>query len=212
MKHLFVVLLLSAIISSCGTFGPKPHVVYHRPDLKTEVSKLIVFPVTDFEGYQSEGAKKLDSSVVSAWAELYGKDKVIPGGTVLYKLIQGRNKNSYGKLIHSLDNVSQVEQLHKNPRIRKFISRVTKKFGNYHFAFAIENGGPKFYENGKPVLLHIGLFDSKNMTWKWITKIQDKKGTLSFGGYNASSINMVSNSFDMIETLEKSGRKPSSQK
>ncbi|MBT3586443.1 MAG: hypothetical protein HN509_16160 [Halobacteriovoraceae bacterium] len=212
MKHLLLIALLAAFISSCGTFGPKPQTVYHRKDLKTKVSKLIVFPVTDFQGRQSAGAKKLDVSVSSAWAELYGKEKVVPGGAVLYKLIQATGKDSYKKLISSLDNISAVEQLHKNPKVRKFISKVTKKFGNYHFALAIENGGPKYYKDGKPVLLHIGLFDSKNMTWKWITKIKDQKGTLSFGGYDGASMGMVSNSFDLIEKLEEGARTPASKK
>jgi len=208
---LICALLVLTTLASCGTFGPKPETVYTRPDLKTKVSKLIVFPVTDFEGKQSEGANKLDSAVASAWADLYGKEKVVPGGTVLYKLIQSQGKDSYKKIISAADDTSMVEQLHKNKKIREFIKKVTSKFGNYHFAFAITDGGSKTFDNGQPVRLHVGLFDSANLTWKWITKIQDKKGTLSFGGYDASSMSMVSNSFDLIEDLEEDNRKAASK-
>jgi len=211
---LFASLLVAVplLLTSCGTFGPRPKTVYTRTDLDSKVSKLIVFPVTDFSGRQTASSKKMDTAVVSAWSDLYGKDKVIAGGPILYKMIQKFGKESYQKLISAADNVSAVEQLHKDKRIRNFVKKVTSKFGNFHFAFALTQGGKKSYDNGKPVYLNIGLFDSANMTWNWITKIEDKKGSLSFGGYDGASMSMVSNSFDLIKDLASKERMPASKK
>lgn len=90
--------------------------------------------------------------------------------------------------------------MHKDPKIRKFVSQVSSKLGNYHFALAIVNGDKKTYDAKKNVTLHIGVFDSKNVTWKWITKIKDKKGMI--GNWTASSISMVNNSFSLVKKLE----------
>lgn len=180
--------------------GPKPHTAYTRPDIQRPVQKLVVFPVTNFQGIQDDNAKSVEVSFTGKWAELYGKENVVPGGPVVFKLMEQMGKDTYGKFISSLDNVSALEQLHKDEKVREFLSTVTKQFGGYHFALAIVNGSKEAYDNKTPVNVHIGLFDSQNMTWKWITKIEDKKGM--WGDWRASSQMMVTNSFDLIKKLE----------
>ena len=49
--------------------------------------------------------------------------------------------------------------------------------------------------------IHLGYFDSENLTWRWITKIEDTKGTI--GDWRATSNMMVNNSFDIAAKLEK---------
>jgi hypothetical protein len=181
-------------------FGPKPHTYYQRPDLKEPVKKLIVFPVTNFEGIQDANSKKIESAFIGKWSELYGKDNVVPGGPVIFKLMETQGKDTYGQFISSLDNVSAIEQLHKNPKIREFISQVTSKLGQYHLALAIVRGDENSYNAKSEVHLHIGVFDTQNMTWKWITKITDQKGKI--GNWTTSSLAMVNNSFDLVKKLE----------
>lgn len=211
MKKSLSILSLSLVLCSCSMFGPKPHTAYTRPDIQRSVEKLVIFPVTNFEGVQDANAKKMEVSFTGKWAEMYGKEKVIPAGPVVFKLMETMGKETYGKFISSLDNVSAVEQIHKDPKVREFLSQISSKLGNYHFALAIVDGSNEKYESKTPVNLHIGLFDSTNMTWKWITKIQDKKGMV--GNWAASSQLMVNNSFDLIKKLEQpAGRNVASGK
>lgn len=201
MGKLLSLVLISTFFASCGLLGPRPNVVYHRPDITTPVNKVIIFPTTDFNGVVSEGAKSVNMSLVSSWGSLYGKDKVIPAGPVIEKITQNLGKDAYMKIVKSLDNTSAVEQLHKNPQIRDFISQVTNKLGNHNFALALISGGEKEYDAKQPVYLNVGMFDTESLTWKWITKIEGQKGMM--GNWTATSGTMVSNSFDKIEELEK---------
>lgn len=200
MKTLLITLLGTLLLSSCAMFGPKPKVAHHRPDIKTKINKLIIFPTTNFSGEVTEGAKSVNTSIISSWGNMYGTEKVIPAGPVIEKLVSKMGKDAYMKIVKSLDNMSLVEQLHKNAKIRKFISAITSKFGNYNFALALISGGEKEYDGKKPVNLNIGMFDTENLTWKWITKIETTKGL--FGNWMAASGSMVSNSFNRIEELE----------
>ncbi len=188
------------LFSSCSMLGPKPHTVYHRKDIIQPVKKLIVFPVTNFKGIQDGNSKKVETTFVGKWAEIYGKKNVVPGGPIIFKLMEIHGKDTYGQFISTLDKTSAIEQIHKNPKIREFISVVTSKLGQFHFALAIVSGNEKIYDAKKQVHLHIGVFDSENLTWKWITKITDKKGT--FGNWTASSLAMVNNSFELVKKLE----------
>ena len=187
--------------AGCVTLGPKPEVVYHRADLKTKTKKVIVFPTTDFTGKKSPGAQDIDKVVVAGWTNLYGAKNVIPAGPVLEQLTKVGGKDTYSKLISSLDNVSAVEQLHKNEEVRKLIGEITSKLGNYNFSLAIVNGGKQEFDQKQPVRIHLGYFDSENLTWRWITKIEDTKGTI--GDWRATSNMMVNNSFDIAAKLEK---------
>ena len=80
------IVLVAMFLTSCSSFGPKPHVLYSRPDLETKVSKIIVFPTTDFEGKTNQSLKAIDLSVNTAWVNAYGADKVIPAGIVIEKI------------------------------------------------------------------------------------------------------------------------------
>jgi hypothetical protein len=200
MKNI-IILSTGLLLASCAAFGPKPKSVYHRAELNRPVEKIIVFPVTNFNGVQDATAKRVEATLNGKWAELYGKENIIPGGPVIFKLIESTGKDSYLKLIKSLDNVSMVEQITKDPKMKEFLGKITEKLGNYHLSLAIVSGDEKSYDAKNPVNVNIGFFDTKAMTWKWITKIEDKKGFV--GKFDASAMMMVNNSFDLITTLEK---------
>lgn len=202
-KKMIKVSLIAAglFLSSCAMLGPKPQETYHRKDLNRPVVKVIVFPITDFNGVQDAAAQSATAAYSAKWAELYGQDKVIPGGPIILKIIESTGKDTYKKILQTTDNISAMEQTFKDPKIKSFIETVTSKLGKYHFAVGIMEASEKAYDDKNPVKLHIGLFDSGAMTWKWITKIEDKKSVV--GNFNASVMMMVNNSFDLIDTIEK---------
>ncbi len=190
---------------SCA--GPKTKTVLHNKQVNTPINKILVFPVTSFKGNQNNSSKTYDPAVVSAWVDLYGKDKVVPGGSPLLKLIKSSGPKTYAKLINSIHDKKDFEKFTSSPWMKKLVSNVTNKFGNYHFAFAISNGSKKRYTKGKPVYLHMALFDTKKMTWKWITKVKSSKSA----NWTTSTVSMVKSSFDTIEKIEKSSRAPASE-
>lgn len=205
MRAIFL-LVLSAIgfsLLSCSAMGPKPEVVYHRPDLKNKAEKVIIMPVTDFTG-ESAG-EGVASTVTSGWSKMYGATNVVPVGPAIEKF----GKTTYIEMLKTLDNVSTVEQMMKNAKIKKFISQVTGKFGNYHLAFSVVEGSQSTYDAQQPVRVHLGLFDTENLTWKWITKVQDTKGKI--GDWRASYGAMVSNSFDKAKEADMADRSLASQ-
>ncbi len=199
MKKLCSLALIALFLSSCSAFGPKPQLIYDRADLNTSISKVIIFPTTDFNGKSSEGSKSVDFSINAGWAGTYGSDKVIPAGLVIEKISNGLGNDFYKKFVLSLDKVSAIEQISRNETIKKFAAEVMGKFGNYPFALAIVSGGEAEYNSGQPVRLHIGLFDAKNLTWRLITKIEVQKGKV--GNWKLASQSMILNSFDMIKKM-----------
>jgi len=199
MKKLCSLALLAIFLSSCSSFGPKTHVLYERSDLNNKASKIIIFPTTDFNGKISEGSKSIDMSINAGWAGAYGSDKVIPAGIVIEKISDKLGNVFYKKFISALDKVSMVEQIAKNETAKKFVSQVTDKFGNFQFALAIVSGGEAEYNKGDKIYLHIGLFDTKNLAWRLITKIETQKGAV--GNWKLASQAMISNSFEEIKKI-----------
>lgn len=194
--------IMGFMLVSCSTFGPKPTVTCYREDINNKVEKLIIFPTTDFQGTESEGAKDINFSIVSAFANLYGKENIIPAGPAILKIINTIGVDNYVKFIKTLDDVSTLEQVMKYPKVREMLDQITSQIGNYHFALALVQGDDKSFEGGSEVALNIGMFDTKALTWKWITKVTSKKGII--GKWKVTSSAMVSNSFNIIEKREKS--------
>ncbi len=102
--------------------------------------------------------------------------------------------------------MSAVEQLAATPAFRDTVAKVTSQIGNHHLAFSIINGDSAAFEQGRAVTIHLGLFDTHNLTWKWITKVEDTKGRLS--KWEVTSSSMISNSFAAARNL----RGPASEK
>ena len=199
MKKLCTAVLLVLFISSCSSLTPKPHVLYERPDLNVKASKIIIFPTTDFNGKSSAGSKSIDLSINSSWAVIYGADKVIPAGFAIEKISSTLGNNFYQEFISALDNVSAVEQIAKNKTAKKFITKVTNKFGKFQFALAIISGGEAEYNAGQKIYLHVGLFNTSNLTWRLITKIETQKTPI--GNWKVASQAMIHNSFDAIKKM-----------
>lgn len=201
-------LLLTA---SCGMFGPKPHVAYHRPDIKVPSdSKVIVFPVLNWQGETLEATSGLQTSVTSGWTNFYGAEKTIPAGEIVASAAKKVGFDLMG-MVKAMDNISYLEQtLQKDKKFKKFVNILTEKLGNYDLAMTLSNGTEEKYEGGEQVRLHLGYFNTKTLRWKWITKIEDKKGIV--GNWTASYNNLVSNSFKKAEEVHGATRSLASKK
>lgn len=81
-------------------------------------------------------------------------------------------------LVKSSDDISAIEQMYKDKQVRDFIGQITGAMGRYNFAFALVSGDERSYDARQDVRMHLGLFDVRNLTWKWITKVVDKKGVV----------------------------------
>jgi hypothetical protein len=202
-----------AVISACSLVskGPQPNVVYERPDLTNKVEKLIIFPTTNFEGQETKETKAFDASINGSWIKVYGKDKVIPAGVIIKKVVDSTGKNSYNGFINTLDNVSSIEQVLNNTNFKKFVSTLTDKISDvskskteYHFALAIISGGEKEYNAGQPVYLHLGLFDVKNFTWRVVTKIEIKKSNSPLAKWQLDSQQAIHNSIKYFQEMNES--------
>ncbi len=194
------ILLSSALVfAGCSSLGPKPHVMYHRPDLGVADRHVIVLPTITPSGERTKEAKDLDTAILSGWSEMYGAKNAIPIG-LLFDEINRNDPGILRKLVVSMDAVSLVEQLHKDPKINQAVSTITNKFGKFNFGAALIVGNASDYENKREIRIHLGLFDSGALTWKWITKIADTKGP--YGNWTAASSLMVTNSFDLAKKVD----------
>lgn len=50
-------------------------------------------------GKQDAGSKKMEAAFVGKWTELYGKNNVVPGGPIIFKLMEKMGKDTYFKFI-----------------------------------------------------------------------------------------------------------------
>lgn len=211
MKKLNALLCVALVVllNACGSFGPKPQVVYHRPDVKIPAdSKLIVFPAMTFSG-KTGISKGLQGSIASGWSDFYGTN-AIPAGDVITQVAKKANFDLMN-LVQAMDNVSYLEQtLKKDRKFKKFVKLLTDKLGNYDLAMTLVHGDEKIYNAGQPVRVHLGYFNTKTLTWKWITKIQDTKGPI--GNWTAAYGQLVSNSFDSLKEVHTASRNLASEK
>lgn len=180
-------------------FGPKPQLVYHRPDLPKVENKIILFPTLDFNGKKSKGAIEINNKIQASWSNLYGADRVLSADLISDE-ISKKFPDFYINLIKSIDNISIIEQLHKNQKIRDALSEITAKLGNHHLGFSIINGGSEEFSQDKKISIHTGIFDTKNLTWKWITKIEDKKDKIS--NWDIFHSTLIANSFEYSKNIE----------
>ena len=175
MKNFLLTITAVILLVLCSVIGPKSHILHNRTDIDSKINKVIIFPTTDLSGKISEDAKAINPAVIAGFGSIFGTEKTIPGGLVIEKITNNIGNNFYATFIAPLDNASAIDESAKNPKVKKFVADVNKKLGNYQFVIAILSGSQADYDSGNPVSLHLGLYDTKNTTWKLITKTETKK-------------------------------------
>ena len=162
--------LLSLVLVACGG-GPSVN-VYHRADVDTANSRIVVFPMLLCQGGALSSANGqysnpiADALLTKSWAEALGADNAISIPKLAFDKIPKANE-FVTLIVKSADTISALEQ---SGASTEFLAAVKKQFGDGALAFALVFEDKAQYENGKKVHLNMGLFDVKMMTWKWITK------------------------------------------
>jgi hypothetical protein len=205
LKCIGLVAITSCLLSACiSSHKNEAEVIYSRPDVSTEVSKLIVFPTTNFEGQTTNDIRLVDASINANWIKLFGKDKAIPAGLAIEQISNQIGKkigqNPYILFISMLDNISGVEQVLADENVKKFIELVTDKLGaagKSQFALALVSGSEEGYNKGEPIYINIGLFDVKTLTWKVITKTKSTK--TKFGIFKTDYNGIIKDHFATIK-------------
>lgn len=191
------------LIQACSFMKPNTKVVdlYMRDDFKTQNPKVIVLPITTLTAGTNEETKLMTASLLNKWYGLYGKDNIIPAAPVFEKLLENnKTKLAYLKIVNTFDNVSITEQLlAKNKEVRNLIESITSQLGvvgKVRLAFAITDANEKNYEQGRPLYLAIGLFDTGKLTWKTISKTQTTKSKV--GKFKADYNSIIDTTFNLV--------------
>ena len=176
MKKLVLMFAVIFMSSCMGSSELTPELVYSRDELKTNTKMILVIPTMNWSGKVSEVANELSIVVTNQWMSHYGDSKVIPLPAQFAK----QHEKAFADLIKKADRVSGVEQQVNNAGIlqealKTLLTTITKQFGNVNLAFTMCDATPAQYEAGKKVRLHVGYFDTENMTWKVITKLSTQK-------------------------------------
>lgn len=173
LGKLIFVAVAASLFSGCM---PKAKIdLYKRDDIDTSNSQVIVFPLLlktggDFaEANKNYDNKSLDSLVVSDWSSEIGTDDVIVVPKAIINEIP-KGWEVLGKIVKILDSTSAIEQSLNNPEIKQFTKELSSKLGDGALGFAIVFQDEDSYEATKILQGNMGLFDTKSLTWKWITK------------------------------------------
>lgn len=199
MKTYYICLAIVSFLVACGTPQVATKVVHKNLQVQGPTGKVIIFPVTNFKGERSESTKTYDPVVSKAWGQVYGKDNIINGGDEALKTVRELGRKNYRDMINSINKKSKISGVGKNEWVQKMALKVTEKYGPHSIGFAIANGGKVRFKDGKPVYLHLAVFDTQHMTWKWVTKVRGNGDN-----WNSTTSNMVKYGFKELDGLERS--------
>lgn len=213
LVYLLVVGVICKLLLGCATTKPNVN-VYFRTDVDTSKSKVIVFPMLLTDGKKLKPANESYSNPIAdalfgkKWSDLSNvlgtaNSVIIP--KIALDKIPGAN-DAINALISTLDITSAIEQ---TTTLTKFLETLTTKFGAGAFAFALVFEDENEYKSSKQVHLNMGLFDTKKLTWKWITKHSFTAGMIPVP-YQVVTKNLISESFEALK--EKLDRQELNQK
>jgi hypothetical protein len=174
--------------------------VYHRVDVDTKSSKVIIFPMLLLQdGKLSAGNAEYSNPIAEAllgksWVGDLGADNAVLVPRMVLDKIPGA-WNAVDSMVKVLDVSSVVEQ---SGDTGKLLTEVTSKFGKGAFAFALVTADKKQFEATKKVQVNMGLFDTQKMTWKWLTKNSYEGGLVPIP-YEKVVQDLVAQSYDALK-------------
>lgn len=210
LKKFVANIVLSTIavtaISSCTTSSNNDITtnVYLKKDLNIKSDKLILFPTMYLtkSNFAEENKKFkgtiIDSKIAASWGTNLDKYKLIPLPRQVLNEIPAAWESLY-ILASMMDNSEEIKNNKNNSIIEKFIHNITKKYGNESvLALSVVFEDEDEYLSTKKVHKNIGLYDTKTMSWKWITKDVYESGYIPVP-YDVAVSKIISNSFDAVK-------------
>ncbi len=177
---LIILITVFALFSGCALLEKNMQTsVYKRDDVDTSKSKVVVFPLLLTSGVdfaqinKNADNKSLDIIVGSGWTDEIGTDDVI----IIPKIILSELPNGWkilDQFVQVLDSASAIEQSMDNPEIKKFIEELSAKVGDGALGFALVFEDENTFKATRTLHGNMGLFDTKKLTWKWITKYKNQ--------------------------------------
>ena len=142
------------------------------------ISTAFVFPLllksgANFAEANKTDNKSLDALVSTGWTDEIGIDDIIP----IPKAVISQIPNGWetlGEFVRILDTASAIEQTMDNPEIKKFVEGVSSKVGDGALGFALVFEDENTFKATNTLRGNMGLFDTKKLTWKWITKYKNQ--------------------------------------
>lgn len=199
MKQFWFLFLGAIFLINCAS--DREISVYNRKDVDTSKSKILAFPMLLWDGSKIKPANTsysnplIDALFGKNWASDLGTENVI----IVPKVALDKIPNVYPAMdafIKAADGVSAVEQT--NPYLTKTLETISKTFGDGAIAVALVTVDKKEYEDTGEVQVNLGLFDTKKLTWKWITKVRHKNGVVPIP-YEVIVKELVSESYEYLK-------------
>ena len=195
---------LIAVFLSVSCASQQKVSVYNRNDVDTTKSKVIAFPMLLWDGKKIKSSNTVysnqvvDTFIGKNWTDNLGKENII----VIPKLALDKVPGAYTAMntfIKALDGTSAVEQ---STELTNLLTSISSQFGDGAFAMALVTVDKKEYDTSGQVQVNMGLFDTKKLTWKWITKHSYKKGLAPIP-YEKVVQDLVSESFEALKAETK---------
>ena len=195
LKKVFLGALLATFLSNCTNTKVE---VYIRDDVKTSNSNIVAFPALLLEKNGSISPANtnysnilIDGLFSKNWSSSIKDGKVYPMPKKVLDSIPGAYK-TLDTLITSFDSVSAIEQ---TTGLTSLFEDISKSVGDGAFAFALFFQNEEQYKSTGALQFNMGLFDTKKMTWKWITKASFEAPPGAPIPYEVVTQDMVNESF-----------------
>ena len=202
--HVIMMLVVLALFIGCSSTQVGP--VYMRPDVDTSSSNILVMPMLKVSGDQ-DGPSLADNeefSVPTADTAMLNnikgqsEGKVVPVPKSALDKIDGAYE-AIDKIVKLMDKSSSIEQVDPEGGVTEFLQSLTSQFGDGAVAFGLVFvGEEEFKEAKQDIPVNIGLFHTKKLTWKWITKASVSPGLIP-EPYKKLVNDAISESFKKLE-------------
>ncbi len=183
--------------------------VYLRKDISIKSDKVILFPTmyltsgNFIEENKNFKGNIIDGKLLASWTTNIDKIKLIPVPRQVLNEIPGAWP-SLNILVSMMDNSEDIKNNENYSVIEKFVHSITKKYGNNSvLALSVVFEDENEYISSHKVHKNIGLFDTKTMSWKWITKDAFENSTYLPIPYEVAVNKIISNSFEALKKENK---------
>ncbi|MGY3803287.1 hypothetical protein ACWNT8_04390 [Pigmentibacter ruber] len=210
LNKITLILITFASFHACTTTSKNEQntSVYFRKDIAIKTDKIILFPTMYLTKHNFVEENKIfkgtliDAKITSSWASNLNKATLLPIPRQVLNEIPAAWESMY-ILASMMDNSEEIKKNVNNSVLEKFVHNITKKYGkNSVLALSVVFENENEYISTHTVHKNIGLYDTKSMSWKWITKDTFDSSFIPVP-YDVAVGKIISNSFDAVKKQNK---------